>query len=40
MDMRPGHIVMLLAIFVLGFYVAKKWPTLFASVPLVGQYLT
>lgn len=39
MNMNIGHYVMLFAIFVLGFYVAKKWPALFASVPLVGTYL-
>ena len=40
MNMNVGHYVMLFAIFVLGYYVAKKWPTLFSGVPLVGQYLT
>lgn len=39
MNMNVGHYVMLGLIFVAGFYVAKKWPGLFSSVPLVGQYL-
>lgn len=37
MDFR--HWLLLAAIFVAGFWVAKKYPSLFASVPFVNSVL-
>lgn len=33
------HLAIAVIVFVGGFYVAKKWPSLFASVPVIGPAL-
>lgn len=34
------HLAVGAALFLVGFYVAKKYPSLFASVPVVGSVLS
>lgn len=39
MNLIPHGIFGAVVVFIIGFYVAKKWPGLFSAVPLVNQVL-